>query len=52
VALLVNLAADLAFGIVTLRLKAERDRIAEENREYEARLRKGLEETIQAICTA
>lgn len=52
VALLKELAADLAFGIVTLRTKAERDRIAEQNRQYETRLHRGLEETIQAVSAA
>jgi PAS domain S-box-containing protein/putative nucleotidyltransferase with HDIG domain len=52
VALLKELAADLAFGIVTLRTKAERDRIAEQNRQYEINLRDGLEETIQAVSAA
>lgn len=52
IALLMDLAADLAFGMVTLRTKAERDLIAERNRQYEMRLHRGRDEAIQAVSAA
>jgi PAS domain S-box-containing protein len=50
VSLLRELADDLAFGIASLRIHDERDRIAEEHRHYQTTLRKSLEESIQAIA--
>lgn len=50
VALLKELAADLTFGIETLRTRAERDRIAYEHQHHEAILRNSLEQSIQAIA--
>lgn len=50
VRLLEELAADLSFGIQTLRTRAERDRIAEAQRHHEETLRKGLEQSIEAIA--
>jgi PAS domain S-box-containing protein len=47
--LLEELANDLAFGIATLRTRAERDRMAEAHQHHEEILRKSLEESIQAI---
>lgn len=52
VALLEELAAQLSFGIVARRTAAERTCIAEQNHQNEARLRRGLEETIEAVCAA
>ena len=52
VELLEELAGDLAFGVVTLRTKADRDRIAVENLRYVTNLREGLEDTIEAISVA
>ena len=52
VAVLQELASTLAFGIVTLRTRAECDRVAERIRQYEVRIRQGLEEIIQAVSTA
>jgi len=50
VRLLQELAADLAFGIVTLRTREERDKIALEHEHHAEILRRGLEESIQAIA--
>ena len=50
IGLLEELANDLAYGIITLRTKAERDRIAYEHQHHEEILRKSLEESIQAIA--
>jgi PAS domain S-box-containing protein len=50
VRLLEELADDLAFGIATLRTRAERDRMAEAHQHHEEILRKSLEESIQAIA--
>ncbi|MDD5332563.1 MAG: GAF domain-containing protein [Rhodoferax sp.] len=50
VTLLQELAGDLAFGIETLRTRAERDRIASEHRHHEETLRQSLEESIKAIA--
>ena len=47
--LLEELADDLAFGITTLRTRAERDRMAEAHQHHEEILRKSLEDSIQAI---
>ncbi|MBE0624577.1 MAG: GAF domain-containing protein [Burkholderiales bacterium] len=52
VAVLRELASALAFGIVTLRARTEYDRNVERIRQYEARIRQGLEEVIQAVSTA
>ena len=49
VQLLEKLADDLAFGITTLRTRAERDRLANAQHYFEKTLRKSLEESIQAI---
>jgi PAS domain S-box-containing protein len=51
VKLLQELADDLAFGIVTLRMVAERDRMAHEQHHHEARLRESLIESVQALAT-
>jgi len=48
--LLQELADDLAYGIATLRTRAERDRIAHAHEHQEAILRKSLEDSIQAIA--
>jgi PAS domain S-box-containing protein len=48
--LLEELANDLAFGIATLRTRAERDRMSEAHQRHEEILRKSLEESIQAIA--
>ena len=50
VTLLKELADDLAFGIGTLRLHADRDRIAYEQQHHEEILRRSLEQSIQAIA--
>ena len=50
VKLLEELAADLAFGIETLRTRGERDRMSVNQHKYEANLRKSLEESMQAIA--
>jgi PAS domain S-box-containing protein/putative nucleotidyltransferase with HDIG domain len=50
VLLLQELADDLAYGITTLRTRAERDRIAHAVEYHEAILRKSLEDSIQAIA--
>ena len=52
VALLEGLAGDLAFGMVALRAKAERDRGAEQIRQYELRIRRGVEESVEIFCAA
>ncbi len=48
--LLEELATDLAYGITTLRTRAERDKIAHEHEHHEEILRRSLEESIQAIA--
>lgn len=50
VKLLQELADDLAYGIATLRMKLERDHIAEVQQRQEAILRKSLEDSIRAIA--
>ena len=50
VRLLQELADDLAYGIVTLRTRKERDRIAHAHEHHAAILRKSLEDSIQAIA--
>ncbi len=50
VLLLKELADDVAYGIATLRTRAERDRIAHAHEHHEAILRKSLEDSIQAIA--
>ncbi|WP_279587711.1 GAF domain-containing protein [Rhodoferax ferrireducens] len=50
VILLKELASDLAFGIATLRTRAERDRIAYEHQHHEDILRQSLEDSIKAIA--
>lgn len=52
VALLEELAGDVAYGVVTLRARAERGQRAEQLRQYELRIRQGMEETIEANCAA
>ncbi len=49
--LLQELASDLAFGIDTLRTRAERDRIAAEQVHHGEVLRRSLEDSIKAIAT-
>jgi putative nucleotidyltransferase with HDIG domain len=49
-ALLEELAADLAFGIITLRAKAARERGAEQIHQYQLRIRRRVDETIEAVC--
>ncbi len=51
VRLLRELADDLAFGVETLRTRAERDRISLEHEHHEAILRHSLEESIKAIAS-
>lgn len=51
VQLLQELADDLAFGIVTLRTRAEHERMMQDRQHYELRLRDSLVESIQAIAT-
>jgi PAS domain S-box-containing protein len=50
ITLLQELAADLAFGIETLRTRAERDRIAHEHLHHTEILRQSLEDSIKAIA--
>jgi PAS domain S-box-containing protein len=50
VALLTELAEDLAYGIGALRTRAERDQAAESNRRHLDQIRANLEATIQAIA--
>jgi len=50
VKLLTELASDLAFGIGTLRTKAERDRSAYEHKHHAEILEKSLEQSIRAIA--
>src|SRR5664279_4525431 len=50
VALLSELASDLAFGIGTLRTRAERDRSAYEHEHHVEILQKSLEQSIRAIA--
>ena len=50
VKLLEELASDLAFGIVTLRTKAERDRIAVDHQQHAEILLRGMEDSIKAIA--
>jgi PAS domain S-box-containing protein len=50
VKLLQELADDLAYGIVTLRTRAERDRIADEQHHHAEILRQSLEDSIKAIA--
>ncbi len=49
IALLQELADDLAFGIVSLRIRAERDLALEEQQHHLQQLRDSLESTIQVI---
>lgn len=51
VQLLQELAGDLAFGLETLRMRAERDRSAEENLHHSETLRQSLEDSIKAIAS-
>ena len=50
VALLKELAEDLAFGIETLRTHVDRDRIANEQKRHAEVLRRSLEDSIKAIA--
>jgi PAS domain S-box-containing protein/putative nucleotidyltransferase with HDIG domain len=50
VQLLQQLADDLAFGVTALRMRAERDRIAQEQDRQEEKLRQSLIDSIQAIA--
>ncbi len=47
---LAELAADLSYGIRTLRTRAERDRALVERQSYLEQLRKVMEDTVQAIA--
>jgi PAS domain S-box-containing protein len=51
VALLEEVAEDLAFGIVNLRTRMERDQAVRERQAYMERLRANLEDALQAIAT-
>lgn len=51
VRLLQELADDLAFGIATLHMRAERDRMIQVQQEHDSVLRTSLVESIQAIST-
>ena len=51
IALLEELANDLAFGILTLRTRAERDRFQEQHLRGAERLKEALVGTIQAVAT-
>ncbi len=48
--LLRELADDLAYGIITLRIRAERDRIAHEREQLSDVLQQSLEQTVRAIA--
>lgn len=50
VRLLEELAADLAFGVVTLRTRDERNQAIRERQQYLDSLRESLEDTVQAIA--
>lgn len=50
VGLLEELAKDMAFGIVTLRTRAERDRIVLEQQQHAEQLRQSLEDSVRAIA--
>ena len=52
VALLEELAGDVAFGIINLRARAQRVGSAEQIRQYELRIRQGVEETVEVVCAA
>jgi PAS domain S-box-containing protein len=49
--LLEELSRDLAYGIATLRTRAERDHIAHQHQHHEQILRRSLEDSIQAIAS-
>jgi PAS domain S-box-containing protein len=51
IALLQDLAGDLAYGIQTLRTRTERDRIAAEHEQQTLTLQKSLEDFIRAIAS-
>ncbi|MBI3532854.1 MAG: HD domain-containing protein [Burkholderiales bacterium] len=51
VKLLQELAGDLAFGLETLRMRAEHDRSADENLHHSETLRQSLEDSIKAIAS-
>lgn len=51
VKLLQELAGDLTFGLETLRMRAERDRSADENLHHSETLRQSLEDSIKAIAS-
>jgi response regulator RpfG family c-di-GMP phosphodiesterase len=50
IALLTEMADDLAFGVASLRTRAERDRALDEQQHFQDRLQKGLSKTVQAIA--
>lgn len=50
VALLTELASDLAYGVIALRTRAERDRAVAERAEYLDKIRRNFEETIEALA--
>jgi len=49
--LLEEMAGDLAFGVRSLRLRQERDRMLEQNRQHMVQLQDRLEDTVRAIAT-
>ncbi len=50
VALLSEMGEDLSFGILSLRMRGERDRALAEQQQYLDRLQDGLRDTVQAIA--
>jgi HD-GYP domain-containing protein (c-di-GMP phosphodiesterase class II) len=50
VALLSEMGDDLSFGILSLRMRSERDRALTEQQHYLDRLQEGLQDTVQAIA--
>ena len=52
VQLMQELADDLAFGIATLRIRAEHDKMATEQQEQQAQLHKSLVDSIQTLASA
>ncbi|MFA6921335.1 MAG: HD domain-containing phosphohydrolase [Gallionella sp.] len=51
IALLEEMAGDLAFGVRTLHMRQERDRALKQNQQYLVQLQHSLENTVQAIGT-
>jgi putative nucleotidyltransferase with HDIG domain len=50
IALLEEMAGDLAFGVRMLRLQEERDRVLEQNKQHLTQMLGNLEDTVQAIA--